>query len=401
MKKVRILGAGISGLLCAYYAVKKGYAVEVYECDAEPGGKIRTIKGSHGLMETAANATLADLEVERVAEEIGLQLVRKKKTAQRRYIYVNSKITRWPLDLWHSFRLLVFFIFWKLGRGSVEPQKSESLASWSDRVLGTKTTISLLSPACLGIFGVDAKTLSGPLIYQYFFSRKKKVYGKLRGSVAPQEGMGQWIDSLRAYLQQKGVVFFFNFSSPKEEWARESLIVATDVQSAAGILKFYKDPRAEKLQSIPLVNLLSVNAFYKKRPVSQKAGFGVLFSRSENIIPLGVLFNTDIFAGRSTESHSETWIFGSDQNLFLDQSDEYFLSEIHKTRAKLWQDETSPSEVRFNRWPGAIPLYGLALEKVLEELSISSGGLHLMGNYLGEIGLNRLFHRAKNLVEQI
>jgi protoporphyrinogen oxidase len=296
-------------------------------------------------------------------------------------------------------RFVLFLICWKLGLKNKEPRRLESLKAWSDRTLGVTTTQALLSPGCLGIFGVGAEQLSGKLIYQYFFSKRKKRYGSLRGSVAPPQGMGQWITALEKYLQQKGVQLTYNCSELDANWIQDSLVVATDHLSAGKILDYYKDSRAPILKNIPTVDLVSVNVFYQQRPSLQKPGFGVLFAREENIVPLGVLFNQDIFDDRS-DIHSETWIFGPTNSLSHSADDDY-KKQIYLTRQKIWQDKSEPLDLRINRWPRAIPLYGKELEQVLETLMVSQGSLHLVGNYLGEIGLNRLFHRAKKLMESI
>ncbi len=401
MKKVRILGAGISGLLCAYYASKKGYQVEVYEATSQAGGKIRTLKGSHGLMETAANAILADAEVEAVARDIGLHLIAKKSEARSRFIYFDQKVQRWPLGFKETFRLLLFLFFWKTGLKKVSPKDQETLQSWSDRTFGQKTTRALFTPACLGIFGVDASRLSAKLIFNYFFSKRKKIFGKLRGSVAPENGMGEWIVALESFLQKQGVRFFYEKPAPPDLREGEQLIVATDIKSAVQILKTFQDQRAASLERVPCVNLVSVNAFYEKRPISQKPGFGVLFSREEGIEPLGVLFNSDIFQGRTQKGFSETWIFGSLKNEFVSKTTDSFLMQIQETRQKIWQDSSAPSEYRINPWPDAIPLYGVELETTLATMPAGHRHVHLMGNYLGEIGLNRLFHRAQSLIDKI
>lgn len=93
-KSVQIIGAGISGLLCAYHAIEKGYDVEVYDAAAQPGGKIQTLQGKNGPMETAANAILADQLVESVAQKIGLKLIAKQPIARKRYIYALGAIRR-------------------------------------------------------------------------------------------------------------------------------------------------------------------------------------------------------------------------------------------------------------------------------------------------------------------
>lgn len=399
MKKIKIIGAGISGLLCAYYAVKKGYVVEVFEAQHESGGKLQTLQSKHGLLETAANAILADAEVETIAREIGLKLVEKKSSARRRYIFAGKQIQRWPLSFSSTCRFIGFLFLWKLFPKKIEPFENETLQVWSQRVLNHQITQNLLEPACLGIFGETAKNLSAQLIFNYFFSKKKNPLGLLRGSVAPEKGMGQWIDSLVHYLKAKNVQFHFSQKAiPSKD---EICILATDLESAKDILSRTQDSRAEILSKTPCVDLVSVNHFYKKRPFTQKSGFGVLFARDQEIEPLGVLFNSDIFPQRSENSHSETWIFGSSAQGYADKKDDYFFQNIQATRQKLWGSNDEPIETRINRWTKAIPLYGIELEKALKDLKVREESVYLMGNYLGEIGLNRLFHRAKSLIDTL
>jgi oxygen-dependent protoporphyrinogen oxidase len=295
--------------------------------------------------------------------------------------------------------VLRFLFLWKLGSTSIQPQSEETLKTWSDRVLSSAVTMRLLGPACQGIFGVDAQPLSARLIFNYFFAKIPRARGKLRGSVAPEGGMGQWAEYLVQYLREKNVRFYFSQSSPMN--FDQIGILATDLRNAVQILKQQNDIRADILSTVPLVDLVSVNVFYKQRPYEQAPGFGVLFSRAEKLLPLGVLFNSDIFSNRAKEAHSETWIFGSSMPELQSQSDEFFMESIKVARQKVWHASESPMEYKINRWPGAIPLYGLDLEKALTKLASQSHGkrLYLMGNYLGELGLNRLFHGAKSLLD--
>ena len=54
--------------------------------------------------------------------------------------------------------------------------------------------------------------------------------------------------------------------------------------------------------------LLSVTAFYAPHPGDTR-GLGILFPRAAGVRALGVLFNSDMFAGRG-DTRSETWIHG-------------------------------------------------------------------------------------------
>ena len=64
MKTVKIAGAGFSGLTLAYQLLRQGMQVEIYEKQLYPGGLIKSMHLENGLVETAANAFLADQSIE-------------------------------------------------------------------------------------------------------------------------------------------------------------------------------------------------------------------------------------------------------------------------------------------------------------------------------------------------
>lgn len=73
MKEVLVIGAGISGLTVAGGLARQGLHVEVWEADAEPGGKIRSRVENGYLTERAASLLLNFRpEVSRFIQETGL-----------------------------------------------------------------------------------------------------------------------------------------------------------------------------------------------------------------------------------------------------------------------------------------------------------------------------------------
>lgn len=393
MSKVRIIGGGISGLMTAYYLVKQGAQVIIYEQRENCGGKIRTTQCSYGMMESAANAILADQRVEDVALDLGVELCTTKPEARRRYILKAGSPSRWPMGLFSTLRLMVFIFKFLFLREKLQPQKQEVLSQWSVRLLGEEFTRYMLDPMCQGIFGATSDDLSATLIFRYFFGAKKQK-GKLRGSLTPLKGMGHWSQQLRPYLEKKGVQFILNTDGLSGWSPADKTIIATDIHSAHQILAKMDDPRAELLAKVPMVDVVSLNLFFPSKPLK---GFGLLFPRSEQYQPLGVLFNSSIFPYRANpEVSSETWIFGKKHPYSdLSEADELLISTVKKTRQELWGLDEIPLESKVNRWVRALPLYGTELETVLEELPIERNNVFLMGNYLGEIGLNRIFARAE------
>ena len=58
MKKIIIIGGGISGLTIAYWFQKYGLDVTILEKEKRPGGSIRTEKENGYLIECGPNSTL-------------------------------------------------------------------------------------------------------------------------------------------------------------------------------------------------------------------------------------------------------------------------------------------------------------------------------------------------------
>ncbi|TFG89194.1 MAG: FAD-dependent oxidoreductase [Gemmatimonadales bacterium] len=60
-EKVAVVGAGPAGLACAYHLARLGYAVAVFEAEAEPGGALR-----HGIPEYHLPREVLEREIERI-----------------------------------------------------------------------------------------------------------------------------------------------------------------------------------------------------------------------------------------------------------------------------------------------------------------------------------------------
>ena len=58
MKKVIVIGAGISGLSAAYWLVRKGFDVEIFERENRVGGVIQTLREDGYLFEKGPNSFL-------------------------------------------------------------------------------------------------------------------------------------------------------------------------------------------------------------------------------------------------------------------------------------------------------------------------------------------------------
>lgn len=417
-KHVTVIGAGFSGLVAAWVLSRKGYRVTVIEKRSGPGGLIGTLDLDGCKVETAANGLLCSKLVEELFEDSGVPIVAARSAARRRYLWVGGKVSRWPLGIVSSLRMLLGGLFILILKG-FRPKKEESLQSWGTRAFGRRFSDQVLATGVWGIFAAPAETLSATLVTNRLY-RSKDEYGynkpgKLRGTVSAAGGMGQLILGLRSTLESRGVKFQFDvdgaaavrelLESPDENSSKQ-IVVATSASQAAELLSAFPifSVHVKKLKQISMLSLLSVGIHFSKP--AKRQGFGTLFSQDVDVGGandgiLGALQNSVIFSGRCKEgTSSETWILGGKDHgdRYLTFSDDELLALVLAKRRKiLGEDEPQVLNFRVTRWPAAIPHFGKNLETVQIELGKPVGLVVLFGNYLGELGLRSILEQAELL----
>ncbi|MDQ3373511.1 MAG: FAD-dependent oxidoreductase, partial [Acidobacteriota bacterium] len=101
MKKVCIIGGGISGLCVAYRLKKKGVNVLLVEQNAACGGNIQTERDGDFLIEWGPNSTLASAHLFELVAELGLldEVAPANRSAKKRYILKEGKLRALPLKI--------------------------------------------------------------------------------------------------------------------------------------------------------------------------------------------------------------------------------------------------------------------------------------------------------------
>jgi oxygen-dependent protoporphyrinogen oxidase len=391
-QKVTIVGAGFSGLMSAFYLEREGFSVRVIESENRAGGLIRTLKTENGIVETAANGLLASGEIENVFREIGLEPVETRPEARKRFVFRDGEFRRWPLGLRASLKVISFLLKYAIVRSAVRPNDRETVRVWGERVLGQEASRYLLETALQGIYAGDPSRMSAAMILGRFFEKRSEKRGKLRGTIAPREGMGALISALESHLRSRGVEFVFarKFSMSDRDLGHP-LVLAVSVKSAAELLGAHVSP---------LLPIVTTTAFFQKTDASS-AGFGCLFPPCEKRNALGVLKNDFIFENRSKGLHSETWILGgANQPDIMGLADKEIEAKILNERADVFGLIENPKEIVITRWPSALPHYTLDLKLEVAALPVSEN-VFLIGNYLGSIGLSQILLLARALPEKL
>jgi protoporphyrinogen/coproporphyrinogen III oxidase len=397
MQTIKVVGAGFSGLVTAYYLVKEGFKVRICEQGSRAGGLIRSIHTPHGLVETAANGLLNSARLEAVCADIGVPLLATRRDGRKRFIF-RGQPRQIPLSVSDVFALGARLA---VNAASLRPRQFETIAEWGRRVLGKGATNYLLVPVLGGIYAGDPERLSASLIFGRaalfdHLRTNRPARARVRGTVAPPQGMQQLIDGLSDYLKRAGVEFAFNHRAQAE--ANEPTAVCLSAQTAAEFLADISPEVSEALRRVEMLSLVTATSFYAPEAARLK-GFGCLFPREQGFRARGVLFNNSIFEGRGP-AHAETWIFGGalDPDV-VNLSDQELAKLIADERKRFFGANDRALDVQITRWPNALPHYSIELERILTALRPPPPNIALVGNYLGRIGLGKIIERAACVAE--
>ena len=396
--QVKVIGAGFSGLVTAYYLAKAGFKVQIVEKTSRPGGLIQTLQTPHGPVETAANGIRNSVRLETICEDVGVPLRATLREARARFIF-RGRPTRFPLE---GSEVLKLGFKFASSATSLRPRPMETIANWGRRVVGAGATDYFLAPALGGIYAGDPDRLSASLIFGQaslppHLQTTRPARPKLRGIVAPPKGMQQLVAGLCDYLDRVGVESVFNHEVQLKP--DEPTIVCTSVRAAAECLQDAAPQLSESLRQIEMMPLVTVTCQYDPS-ASKLKGFGCLFPRHEGFRARGVLFNEWIFEGRGP-AHSETWIFGGalDPGI-VEMSDRELMQLIATERKRLYGEDHEPIGIHLTTWPEALPHYSIDLERILTTLPAPPANVALVGNYLGRIGLAKLVERAAFVAQE-
>jgi oxygen-dependent protoporphyrinogen oxidase len=398
MQTVKVIGAGFSGLVTAYYLVKEGFQVQILEKSSRAGGLIRTIQTENGPVETAANGIRNSARLEAMCADIRVPLEATRREARARFIFRGAP-KRFPLSGPEVLKLGFRFA---ASASSLRPRPFETIVDWGKRVIGKAATDFFLAPALSGIYAGDPERLSASLVFGQaalpeHLQTTRPLRPRLHGTVAPPKGMQQLIEGLYEYLEHAGVEFIFNHEA--QVATGDPAIVCTPARGAAGCLECVAPELSHSLRQIEMMPVVTATCQYEPGAAKLK-GFGCLFPHGEGFRARGVLFNEYIFAGRGP-AHSETWIFGGALDPEIGQlTDPELIKLIASERERLYDTVDEPIGIHLTNWPEALPHYSIDLERILTQLAAPPANVALVGNYLGRIGLAKLIERAAFVARQ-
>lgn len=423
-----VIGAGISGLACAYRLQQSGIPVRVLESGPRPGGVIATIEKDGFRFDLGPQSFLSTGPLLELVDALGLkdQLLRANPRAPR-YILLRGRLVAAPLS---PPALLTTPLFgagtkWRLLteilRHSRPPAGDESVAAFVRRKFGAEILDRLVAPFVSGIYAGDPERLSLPAAFPKLRDFEEQHGSLLRGAVkarpakgTPRPGLCSFRDAMEtlpralaarlrdSLLLETSVASLRHGKANGKPWfevdimrhdrretlAASAVVVATPTQAASQILQSLSDEFAPAFSRIEYAPVAVVSAGYRREQLQKAAdGFGFLVPRSEGLRVLGTVFSSSLFPGRAPDGMVcfASFAGGATDPGLCDLADSEISKIVYAEVARVLGIEGEPLATNVHRYAHALPQYNLGhaeIVKSLETLTAAIPGLFLAGNYL-------------------
>ncbi len=447
MKRVAIVGGGISGLAAAFYLERlrqDGVELEyvLYEASPRFGGSMFSEQVDGCVVEAGPESFLTEKPWAQIlAREIGLedQLIGSNDAQRKTYILVNGKLVVIPDGLMFmvptkilpivSTPLFSFSTKLRMAAEWLHPprrsKEDETVAALVRRHYGAEMVDRLADPLLSGVYGGEAATLSVRAVLPRF-ANMEEIHGSLgRGMLAARkklppmvrnakplplftsmkEGMQQMVDGVVARVNRAAL----RVSSPVREikfrdgaWqvassgATESfdaIVIAVPAPVASTLLRFVQPELAGELGEIAYSSSVTVTLGYGKDVLDAlPPGFGFLVPRTEGKRMLACTFVHTKFPHRAPPDRALLRVFlgGSRDEEILFVSDAKIVEIVRDELRQILNLTVEPRFARVYKWKGAMAQYGVGhLERLerIERLRRTLPGLTLAGNAYRGIGV--------------
>jgi protoporphyrinogen/coproporphyrinogen III oxidase len=430
-----VVGAGITGLVCAYALHKAGVDTQVVESSAAPGGVIHSERREDYLLEFGPQSFNATSSLVTLCRELHIddQLLQAPAAAPR-YVLVKGTLRPVPLSPPAFIASSLFSPVTKLrvlrdilGRSTV-PQSDESVAAFTRRKFSHELLDKLVGPFVSGIYAGDPEKLSlrsafpqlyeaeksaGSVIRGLLFSARKRSASAEKPSLQTfRDGNQTLIQALAANLGSRlrcdvsaqrirltaashdgktdAPIFEVSlFANGREEVLTAGrLIIATPAQQAATLLRDV-DPQFESaLSPIAYAPVAVVSLGYPQSAIHHSLeGFGFLVPRSSGLRILGSVWNSSLFPNRAPDGHVllTSFVGGTTDPSAVSLPESEIVPVVHRELASVLGISQPPSFSHVQAWQRAIPQYNLGhfqLIGKLDRLQRKYQSIRLIGNYL-------------------
>lgn len=419
MARIAIVGAGISGLSCAWHLGKQlpDARIDVLESSHRVGGVIQTHYDAPLLVEMGAD-NLASLIPDGVnlIKEMGLRDEFISPNPEHRFAQVVRAGRIYPIPNGFSLMqptkmgaILTSPILSTAGKLRVlgeffirkrNDPADESVESFAVRRLGRECFDRLVEPIVGGIFTARAETLSMNASMPQFVAMEQQSGGLIRGAIskrkseaksddsarkangarydqflAPKQGMSWWMNQIASQLTAP-VLHGINVESVTRDengkWrircgddaindsVYDAICLTTPSWVSSKIIRSCNSLAADHLDRIPYASSAVAVLAIRKAEINPKAMcFGIVIPKTENRNTLAISLTSEKYPGRCPDDTVLARVFmgGAVRPELVLKSDAELLEIATREVQDLLGVSSKPSWQKLVRWDQAMPQY--------------------------------------------
>lgn len=443
MKRVVVVGAGMSGLACAH-ALRERAEVVVVECGARVGGNVRTERESGFVMDAGPDGWLVTKPAaSALAREIGLEAEMIPTTEGNRRVYVawNSSLHAMPEGVVLGVPTRIapmlgtrLFSLRGKARMALEPviprraydtdDDDESVGDFVARRLGAEARDRLAAPLLGGIFAGDAGTLSVRAAFPQFVEQEKK-YGSLvlamrktrrhtkKGGSAflsLRSGMSLFAETLARALDVRANVRVESITRSDGAYVlatsdgplrADVVILATPPPATAKLLRVLDDEASRVAEAIRCGSSAAIFIGLKREDVAHPLdATGFVVPRTPANALVACTFVSSKWEHRAPEGHVllRAFVGGAGREEILEASDDALVATALRELRDLLGHIGEPVVRRVFRHTLASPqpeLGHIARMRILDARLRELPGVHVIGNGYAGTGIPDCIKQAR------
>lgn len=459
---VIVVGAGISGLVCAYALRQRGISARVVEATGRPGGMIRSERRQGYLLELGPQSFSGTEAMREIYRELKVNdLLMEAPGRAPRYLLVDGQLKAVPLSPPAFFASSLFGgkTKWSLLRDiwgrSAPPESDESLADFTRRKFTPELLEKLVGPFVSGIYAGEPEKLSLRAAFPQVYEAERTAGSVIRGMMGAakqkskataaadsarrrgrrptlqtfREGNETLTQALAARLEsalQTGTcvseirrpasdaaadsaryLVALNAENSTEQITADHVVVATPTDVAARLLRDVSAELSSALAGVEYAPVAVVSLGYANPTVGRELdGFGFLIPRSAGLRTLGTVWNSSLFPERAPTGHAlvTSFVGGATDPEAVALSEGELSELVHRELTPILKLSTGPAFASVTNYPQALPQYNLGhAERVarVEKTLAAFPGLFLAGNYLRGPAIGACVEQALAVAEAI
>jgi oxygen-dependent protoporphyrinogen oxidase len=448
MRRIAIIGGGISGLSAAFQLEKARAAgtdldYTLYESGQRLGGSMYSDHVEGCLVEAGPDSFLTEKPwAAALCKDLGIadQLIGSNDAQRKTYIVVKGRLVAMPDGLMFMVPTKIVptglspLFSWgtklRMLRELLHPPRpmhtDETVAELVERHFGSEVVDRLADPLLSGVYGGDAGKLSARAVLPRFVEMEEK-YGSLsramlashrkmiqaasRQPARPlftslKEGMQQMVDALTARLDPGAIRLRQRVRGiyPADgSWrvalemggdeTYDAVVLATPANMAGTLLESVDADLARDLLGITYSSSITLTLGYHMDQLRHlPEGFGFLVPRSEGTRMLACTFVHNKFPHRAPENKGilRCFLGGARDEAVLGLTDDEILDTVRHELKTIVKLNANPMFARIYRWRGAMAQYEpghIARVERIEKRIAEIPGLALAGNAYHGIGV--------------